>query len=49
MEASKDPLVTAAYAVDDCVNGNVNPAETVKWFNQQTEYWRSATNGIRIN
>ena len=49
MEASRDPLVAAAYAVDDCVNGNVNPAETVKWFNQQTEYWRSATNGIRIN
>lgn len=49
MEASKDTLVKTAYAVDDCVNGNVNPAETVKWFTQQTEYWRSATDGIRID
>lgn len=47
--ASKDPGVRAAYDVDDCVDGSTSPAETARWFKQQTDHWRNATNGVSLN
>lgn len=49
MEASKSNLVRNAYAIDDCIDGNTTPANTVKWFDEQAKYWKTVTSGVKIN
>lgn len=48
-QASKTNLVKDAYAVDDCVDGNTNAANTERWFQQQVQYWQQVTKGVKID
>lgn len=48
-QASKTKLVRDAYAVDDCVDGNVDEAKTARWFDEQVRYWQRVTYGIKLD
>ena len=48
-QASKTKLVRDAYAVDDCIDGNVDEVKTARWFDEQIRYWQRVTYGIKLD
>ncbi len=47
--ASKSVSVKDAYAVDNCIDGNVDTNRIEQWFGQQIQYWQKVTTGIKID
>lgn len=48
-QASKTKLVKDAYAIDDCIDGNVDETKTARWFDEQTRYWQRVTQGVKLD